>query len=229
MRYGNGFTRGLNARGHSVFCFLRCKKKTSLAPCALAGDPLATTVCGRRMSAVVSVTANERHIRNNICFLRSHVGAGRRRGQGGGRPIFAPLFISFLRSGLDVWRVLRGKRTRECTEVHDRVSDEQGAADAETQSKNKKLVGIERFDEERSDEEPCVTSRMRSGARQLPKKSLSPTGHEALAKREEQKSGAAANNICDADTAVLRKIDFETVWKKGKKMVGIERFELSTF
>ena len=53
MRYGNGFTRGLNARGHSVFCFLLCKKKTSLAPCALAGGPLATTVCGQTPLAVI--------------------------------------------------------------------------------------------------------------------------------------------------------------------------------
>ena len=44
---GRHFTRGLAARGHSVF-FLTSKKKTSLAPCALAGGPLATTVCVHR-------------------------------------------------------------------------------------------------------------------------------------------------------------------------------------
>ena len=40
--------------------------KASLAPCALGGDRLATTVCGRRMPAVVSVTANESPDGNNI-------------------------------------------------------------------------------------------------------------------------------------------------------------------
>jgi len=34
--------------------FLTGKKKASLAPCALAGYPLALTVCGRRMGWVVT-------------------------------------------------------------------------------------------------------------------------------------------------------------------------------
>ena len=49
MRYGNRFTRGLNARVHSVFCFLRCKKETSLAPCALGGDRLALLLENRKI------------------------------------------------------------------------------------------------------------------------------------------------------------------------------------
>ena len=53
MGYGNGFTRGLNARVHSAF-FSTGEKNASLAPCALAGYPLALTVCGWRMCAVVT-------------------------------------------------------------------------------------------------------------------------------------------------------------------------------
>ena len=43
-RCGGRFTRGRNARVHSV-CFLTGKKQTSLAPCALGGDRLALTAC----------------------------------------------------------------------------------------------------------------------------------------------------------------------------------------
>ena len=52
MGCGNGFTRGLTARVHSAF-FLTGKKKASLAPCALGGDRLATTVCEQTPLAVV--------------------------------------------------------------------------------------------------------------------------------------------------------------------------------
>ena len=43
-RCGDSFTRGRNARVHSV-CFLTGKKQTSLAPCALGGNRLATSGC----------------------------------------------------------------------------------------------------------------------------------------------------------------------------------------
>ena len=57
---GSRFTRGLNARVHSVF-FLTDKKKTSLAPCALAGDPLAMGACEPETDRDhLSVSANER-------------------------------------------------------------------------------------------------------------------------------------------------------------------------
>ena len=51
---GDRRPRGLNARVHSVFCFSLRKKKTSLAPCALGGDRLATTVCGQTPLVVVT-------------------------------------------------------------------------------------------------------------------------------------------------------------------------------
>ena len=54
MRYGNRFTRGLIARGHSAF-ILTGKMNASLAPCALAGDPLATTVYGHRNASGATV------------------------------------------------------------------------------------------------------------------------------------------------------------------------------
>jgi len=72
MRYGGGFTRGLTARGHSVFCFSRREKKTSLAPCALAGDPLATTVCGQTPFAVVTNRLVYRRTRKSISSFISH-------------------------------------------------------------------------------------------------------------------------------------------------------------
>ena len=54
MRYGDRFTRGLSARGHSAF-ILTGKMNASLAPCALAGDPLATTVYGHRNASGATV------------------------------------------------------------------------------------------------------------------------------------------------------------------------------
>ena len=77
--------------------------------------------------------------------------------------------------------------------------------------------GIERFDKEQSDEEPCGTSRRRSGARQLPTKSLSPAGHERLKSAKEQKHKTAANKVCGAGLAFLRKRDFKAAWKKRQK------------
>jgi len=65
--------------------------------------------------------------------------------------------------------------------------------------KGKKMVGIERFDEERSDEEPCGMT-----ARQLLHKISQPNRAKRAWEARKQKSGAAANEICSADTAVLR-------------------------
>ena len=64
---GDRRPRGLNARVHSVFCFSRREKKTSLAPCALAGYPLATTVCGQ--TPLVVVTNRPANWRDWLYFL----------------------------------------------------------------------------------------------------------------------------------------------------------------
>jgi len=76
----------------------------------------------------------------------------------------------------------------------------------------KNMVVTERFDEERSDEEPCGMT-----ARQLLHKISQPDRAKRAWEARKQKSGAAANEICSADTAVLRERFRGDVSKKGQK------------
>ena len=91
--------------------------------------------------------------------------------------------------------------------------------------KAKKTVGIERFDEERSDEEPCETSRpAKCSAATAHKISQPDPGVKRLKSAKSKKARRRQTCVCNAVTAVLRKRDFEAVYgKKAKKWSGNDR------